>query len=100
MHYGYHRVHVLLHREGHKDNVKRVYRRASTEGCARHLNANWFLSLADAQAKIEAWRAYYNESRPHSALEWGHTRRIRPPLLPAGATAMSKEPEVPASERY
>ncbi|MBO9680216.1 MAG: IS3 family transposase [Acidovorax sp.] len=36
------------------------------------LNAHWFLSLADAQAKIEAWRQDYNESRPHSALEWRH----------------------------
>jgi putative transposase len=34
------------------------------------LNANWFLSLEDAQAKIEAWRHEYNESRPHTAL--GH----------------------------
>lgn len=34
------------------------------------LNAHWFLSLAEAQAKIEAWRQDYNDSRPHSALEW------------------------------
>ena len=32
------------------------------------LNAHWFLSLADAKDKIEAWRRFYNESRPHSAL--------------------------------
>ena len=32
------------------------------------LNAHWFLSLDDARAKIEAWRVFYNESRPHSAL--------------------------------
>jgi hypothetical protein len=32
------------------------------------LNAHWFLSLADAKAKIEAWRRQYNESRPHTAL--------------------------------
>ena len=39
------------------------------------LNAHWFLSLADARAKIEAcnieaWRRQYNESRPHTALGW------------------------------
>ena len=34
------------------------------------LNSNWFLSLEDAKAKIGAWRTYYNESRPHSALDW------------------------------
>ena len=34
------------------------------------LNAHWFLSLADARSKIEAWRRHFNESRPHTALEW------------------------------
>jgi putative transposase len=32
------------------------------------LNANWFLSLADARRKITAWRKDYNEQRPHSSL--------------------------------
>jgi putative transposase len=32
------------------------------------LNQHWFLSLNDAQEKIEAWRNEYNEVRPHSAL--------------------------------
>jgi putative transposase len=34
------------------------------------LNAYWFLSLADARAKIEAWRTFYNESRPNTSLGW------------------------------
>ena len=34
------------------------------------LNEHWFLSLADARSKIEAWRRFYNEERPHSALAW------------------------------
>ena len=34
------------------------------------LNAHWFLSLADARGKIEAWRRHYNESRPHTSLGW------------------------------
>lgn len=34
------------------------------------LNEHWFMSLEDAQHKIEAWRRHYNESRPHSALDW------------------------------
>jgi putative transposase len=34
------------------------------------LNVHQFLSLADARAKIEAWRRDYNQHRPHSAL--GH----------------------------
>ena len=32
------------------------------------LNLNWFLSLDDAQRKLDAWRIDYNEHRPHSAL--------------------------------
>lgn len=34
------------------------------------LNAHWFLSLEDARRKIEAWRTFYNEVRPHTALNW------------------------------
>ena len=34
------------------------------------LNTHWFLSVADARAKIEAWRRHYNESRPHTSLGW------------------------------
>jgi len=34
------------------------------------LNVYQFASLADAQAKIEAWRVDYNQRRPHSSL--GH----------------------------
>lgn len=32
------------------------------------LNTNWFLSLEDAQEKIEAWKNEYNNFRPHSSL--------------------------------
>ena len=32
------------------------------------LNASWFLSMADARARIEEWRSDYNQNRPHSAL--------------------------------
>ena len=32
------------------------------------LNINQFLSIADAKAKIEAWRVDYNQRRPHSSL--------------------------------
>jgi putative transposase len=35
---------------------------------AECLNAHWFLSLADAQKKLEDWRRYYNEERPHGAI--------------------------------
>ena len=32
------------------------------------LNQHWFMSLVDAQEKIEAWRMEYNHNRPHSSL--------------------------------
>jgi putative transposase len=38
--------------------------------CDKCLNAHWFLSLADARAKIEAWRRDYNEGRPQTSLGW------------------------------
>jgi putative transposase len=35
---------------------------------AECLNAHWFLNLADAQKKVEDWRRYYNEERPHGSI--------------------------------
>jgi putative transposase len=34
------------------------------------LNEHWFLSLEDAEEKIESWRVSYNSERPHSALDY------------------------------
>lgn len=33
------------------------------------LNEHWFLTLADARARIESWRRAYNTARPHRALK-------------------------------
>jgi putative transposase len=35
---------------------------------AECLNTHWFMSLADAQKKLEDWRRVYNEVRPHGAI--------------------------------
>jgi transposase InsO family protein len=35
---------------------------------AECLNAHWFMSLEDARQKMEAWRRYYDEERPHGAI--------------------------------
>jgi len=35
---------------------------------AECLNAHWFMSLADAKEKMEDWRKYYNEDRPHGTI--------------------------------
>jgi putative transposase len=48
------------------------------------LNVHQFLSIEDAQAKIEAWRVDYNQRRPHSSLghltpnEWAKQRQKLP----------------------
>jgi len=41
---------------------------------AECLNTHWFLTLADAAEKLEDWRRYYNEVRPHGAI--GHKAPI------------------------
>ena len=64
------------------------------------LNAHWFLSLADAQEKIAAWREDYNESRPHSALDWATPAEFTRRCGLQAATATSKEPEISTSDRY
>lgn len=36
---------------------------------AEHLNEEIYMDLEDAKKKIEAWRRYYNEERPHTSLK-------------------------------
>jgi putative transposase len=52
------------------------------------LDDHWFLSSEDARRKIDEWRQYYNEMRPHSALRWAtpaeFARGARENALPAG----------------
>jgi CRP-like cAMP-binding protein len=63
------------------------------------LNEHWFMSLAAAQDKIDAWRRFYNEARPHGALDW------RTPIEFARQTGLRpgpsniQEPEILTSER-
>lgn len=64
------------------------------------LNATWFMSLEDARGKIAAWRQYYNESRPHSALDWATPTEFARRCRQLPASAISKEPEISTSERY
>ena len=42
--------------------------------------------MADARAKIEAWRRDYNESRPHMSLGW-----LTPVEYTAATVAMAAE---------
>ena len=40
------------------------------------LNENWFLSLEDAEEKVESWRRYYNGERPRRVLGNLSLRRL------------------------
>ncbi len=50
---------------------------------AECLNTHWFMSLEDAQLKMEDWRRHYNEERPHSAI--GNRRPIELLTRPTAA---------------
>lgn len=87
-----HHVHIDFSRPGqptdnaHVESFNATFRREC-------LNVHWFESLDDAQARIEAWRWEYNESRPHRALQ-DHTpaefakraaeNLLRDPIITAG----------------
>jgi putative transposase len=58
------------------------------------LNAHWFLSLADARRKIEVWREYYNEARPHSALQWMTPAEFARQCADRANSAHPEEPEI------
>ncbi|CAR51441.1 putative insertion element IS407 [Burkholderia cenocepacia BC7] len=57
------------------------------------LNAHWFLSLEDARRKIEVWREYYNEARPHSALQWMTPAEFARQCTDRADPARPEEPE-------
>ena len=50
------------------------------------LNTHWFMTLADAAEKMEAWVKYYNEDRPHGAI--GN----KPPILLQNPGGMPSSP--------
>jgi putative transposase len=62
------------------------------------LNYHWFLSLEDAEQKIEQWRREYNETRPHTSLgyktpnEFAHGLRILEETTPLKAQIFLNEP--------
>lgn len=51
------------------------------------LNENWFMSVAEAREKIEAWRRDYNQARPHSSLGYQ-----TPEAFAAGAAPPASPP--------
>lgn len=63
---------------------------------AECLNAHWFLTLADAREKLEAWRRYYNEERPHGRSATSCRFRCRIPVTQP-VRHRDERPETPAS---
>jgi putative transposase len=57
------------------------------------LNEHWFLSLAEAREKIEAWRRDYNQVRPHSTLGYQ-----TPEEFAARAAAPEASPPTPLAQ--
>jgi putative transposase len=64
------------------------------------LNAHWFLSLEDARRKIDEWRQYYNEVRPHSALQWATPAEFARQARENTLSGRPKEPEFSILDRY
>jgi putative transposase len=64
------------------------------------LNAHWFLSLDDARRKIDAWRRYYNEARPHTALDWMTPSEFARGKQVEPRVAAPRESEISTAERY
>ncbi|MHA6902761.1 IS3 family transposase (plasmid) [Ralstonia syzygii subsp. celebesensis] len=64
------------------------------------LNEHWFLSLEDARSKIADWRRYYNESRPHSALQWATPAEFARQARKSASTDDATTPEISTSGRY
>ena len=56
------------------------------------LNANWFVTMADARQKIGAWREEYNGERPHSSLGYATPREFAAAAIrnPADSQALSE----------
>ncbi|WP_155627851.1 integrase core domain-containing protein, partial [Burkholderia vietnamiensis] len=50
-------------------------------------------SLEDARRKIEVWREYYNEARPHSALHWMTPAEFARQCTDRAGSARPEEPE-------
>lgn len=63
------------------------------------LNLHWFLSLDDARTKIEAWRQYYNETRPHSALQWESPAHFARQALQKASSEAKLESEISTEGR-
>lgn len=51
------------------------------------LNENWWVSLEDARAGIEAFRQDYNRNRPHGSLGWKTPKEFAAGLPPLGAAS-------------
>ncbi|WP_414016685.1 integrase core domain-containing protein [Burkholderia cepacia] len=54
--------------------------------------------MADAQSKIDDWRTYYNEVRPHSALRWMTPAEVARQARESASPDNSTKPEISTSD--
>jgi putative transposase len=57
------------------------------------LNAEVFVTMAEAEAKVHQWRRYYNDDREHSSLGW-----LTPTEFEAAVAAGPSSPPAPAAQ--
>lgn len=70
VHCGYRRVHVMLRREGHMDNVKRVYRLYREEGLSLHLKRPRRSKAAKLRQPKQLAQIDAENGRTHCNLLW------------------------------
>ncbi|WP_414142888.1 integrase core domain-containing protein [Burkholderia cepacia] len=63
------------------------------------MNVHRFLSLADSQSKVDGWRTYYSQVRPHSALQWTTSAEFAHQAKESASPDNSTEPEIFTSDR-
>jgi putative transposase len=56
------------------------------------------MGLQDARNKIEAWRGFYNEERPHNALDWQTPKEFALKSGSKPCLQKNKEPNLLTSE--
>jgi putative transposase len=102
MYYGPEFVSKVLDRRAYENGVELAFSRPGKPTDNAHieafngrlrqecLNQHWFMSLADARAKIEVWRLAYSETRPHGALDWATPAEFARRCLANHASALQE----------
>ena len=63
-------------------------------------NENWLPSLTNAEQKIDSWRTFYNQVRPHSPLGWSTPSDYARKHAVSGHQEPQLEPDLSDNERH